>query len=638
MSNKFDVFISYNWKDENFVDLIINQLEKNNIKFFLDKVELKLYDKIDNTLKENIRSSKYLVAIISQNYLESYWCLFEAIEAILSEDLEMKFLPVMIKYNEGDVSFDENFIFESIENLDNKIANLEQKIIKYKVFALNSKLMKLNFIKSNLPKIFERTQDRIYPIFEIYKKDQLCANLEKFLNHIKSNSKVDFDLDSFSNLINNEQNKSPEISRFPTIKWEIYIGKQTWKNTPLILGDKIFIGSAGNKWNHPDEKDGVYCVNINTGREEWFYHTNSDVNKISFYDGLIVGGCDDGKFFCISSKTGKEKSVVQLDSGVVSSIYKEQDNVFIVATYNGTIYVINTKISKIIGYCNLEEKIMGDITVVKDNSNHTIIYIPTLEGNIFLLSNKYIFNNAFTREKNILECEKFCNTIINNIDNNCLFKYNIVDKIHIKYQTNFREEVLNSQLYSKPLVVNNTLFQGFIRDTYDDHPAIVCIDLKTKNVNWFSKDENNLSTHYGNIRTELLEHGNEIIFIHPYSNELVGLSKENGEVTWKINLGRSMFQQWASPILDKDFIYIPRHDGYLYKVNIITKKIEWGMYLGEARDAGAVLNNEQTLINEEESTDWEIYKGFSLLSTPAISKDNIIVGSDEGYLYCITHI
>ena len=226
--------------------------------------------------------------------------------------------------------------------------------------------------------------------------------------------------------------------------------------------------------------------------------------------------------------------------------------------------------------------------------------------------------------------------IINNIDNNCLFKYNIVDKIHIKYQTNFREEVLNSQLYSKPLVVNNTLFQGFIRDTYDDHPAIVCIDLKTKNVNWFSKDENNLSTHYGNIRTELLEHGNEIIFIHPYSNELVGLSKENGEVTWKINLGRSMFQQWASPILDKDFIYIPRHDGYLYKVNIITKKIEWGMYLGEARDAGAVLNNEQTLINEEESTDWEIYKGFSLLSTPAISKDNIIVGSDEGYLYCIT--
>ena len=64
---------------------------------------------------------------------------------------------------------------------------------------------------------------------------------------------------------------------------------------------------------------------------------------------------------------------------------------------------------------------MGDITVVKDNSNHTIIYIPTLEGNIFLLSNKYIFNNAFTREKNILECEKFCNTIINNIDNNCIY-------------------------------------------------------------------------------------------------------------------------------------------------------------------------------------------------------------------------
>lgn len=641
MSNKFDVFISYNWNDEKFVDLIISQLEKNNIKFFQDKTNLKLYDKLDTTLKDNIRNSKYLVSIISQKYLESYWCLFEAIEAISSEDLNLKFLPIMLKYNENDVTFNEEFVFESIEKLNNEIEAFENKIFKYKAFELNSKLKKLNFVKSNLPIIFERTQQRIYPIFELYSKDRLITNLTDFLNHIKLDSIVEIELGSLTHLVKNELYKVPEVSNSPTIKWETYIGKQKWKNTPLILGDKIFIGSAGKKWNESDEEDGVYCINIHTGRIVWFYPTNSDVNKISFYDGLIVGGCDDGKFFCISSKTGKEKSVVQLDSGIVSSIYKEQDHVFLTATYNGTVYIINTKESIIAGHINIQDNIMGDITLLK-NEKETNIYIPTMKGNVCLLSAKELYFNIvnFEIENNYQECKNKSHKDFRRMIEQINFcSYKLIDKFKIEYfNDSSKIRFSNSKLYSKPLVLNGKLFQAYARDTYYDYPAIVCIDLNTKKIEWYASDNKRLSSNYGNIRTELLEYGNEIIFINPYSNELVGLSKETGEVIWIVSLGRAMFQQWASPIIYKDAIYIPRHDGYLYKVNALTKKREWGIYLGEAEDAGVVFNDEQTLINEEESTDWNINKGFSLLSTPAISKGNLIVGSDEGYLYCITNI
>lgn len=641
MGNKFDVFISYNWNDEKFVDLIINQLKENDIKFFQDKTNLKLYDKLDSTLKDNIRNSKYLVAIISQKYLESYWCLFEAIEAISNEDLNLKFLPIMVKYNENDVTFNEDFIFESIEKLNNEIESFENKILKSKAFELSGKLKKLNFVKSNLPVIFERIQQRIYPNFKLYSKEQLIENLTNFLNHIKLNSKVDIDLDSFTNLVKDELYKIPEVSNSPTIKWETYIGKQKWKNTPLILGDKIFIGSAGKKWNESDEEDGVYCINIHTGRIEWFYSTNSDVNKISFYDGLIVGGCDDGKFFCISSKTGKEKSVVQLDSGIVSSIYKEQDHVFLTATYNGTVYIINIKESIIAGHINIQDNIMGDITLSRDD-RETNIYIPTIKGNVCLLSSKkFLLNigdlkieNDYQEYKN--KMHKDFKTIL---EEKNFSRYKLIDKFQIDYPNDFSKTGFsNSKLYSKPLVLNGKLFQAYARDTYYDYPAIVCIDLNTKKIEWYASDNKRLSSNYGNIRTELLEYSNEIIFINPYSNELVGLSKETGDVIWIVTLGRAMFQQWASPIVYKNGVYIPRHDGYLYKVNAITKKREWGIYLGEAEDAGVVFNDEQTLINEEETTDWNISKGFSLLSTPTISKGNLIVGSDEGYLYCITNI
>lgn len=607
--NKYDVFISYNWNDEKLVNFIISEFDKNDISYFLDKSNLKLYDKLNTTLKDNIKNSKYLVSVISQNYLESYWCLFEAIEAISSEDLEIKFLPIIVKYNDNDISFDENFILESIENLNSQIQIYENKIIRLKAFSLSTKLDKLEFIKSNLPKIYERMQERIYPIFELYNKERFQENLKHFILHINKKAKPNtknINID-FSN--EKETFTPPIINNLPTINWATYIGKQKWKNTPIILGDDIFVGSAGESWNIPDEKDGVYCLNINTGRIKWFYQTVSDVNKISFFDGVIIGGCDNGRFFCISSKTGKEKWNIELDSGIVTTTFKHtrfDTDELIVATYNGIIYTIDIKNGNINSSIQLNIHIMGDMTFIQNGYNNSI-FIPTLEGTIYELKSKYGLE--------------------------------VINKFNINYPDEHSKEGYSvPELYSKPLIIENNIYQAFARQTYYDYPAIVCIDKISGNINWFANDSDSLSNDFGNIRTELLEFQNEIIFIHPYSNELIGISKENGKVIWITKLGREMFQQWSSPIIYNDDIYIARYDGYIYKIDGATKKREWSMYLGEYEDAGAVFNDEQSLNTENETTVWEVYKGYSLLSTPSISKNNLIIGSDEGYLYCISNI
>lgn len=90
----------------------------------------------------------------------------------------------------------------------------------------------------------------------------------------------------------------------------------------LVIGNDIYVESAGEKWNQPDAKDGVYCIDVISEKIKWFYPTASDVNELSFFDGIIVGGCDNGLVFCISSRTGKVKWTTRLTSVSGKSKFK----------------------------------------------------------------------------------------------------------------------------------------------------------------------------------------------------------------------------------------------------------------------------------------------------------------------------
>ena len=79
---KYDVFISYNRKDQAFVEFLERCLEIAGLRYFRDTTGLGIYDKLDAALKVAVSESRWLMAAISPAYLQSYWCLFEALEAI----------------------------------------------------------------------------------------------------------------------------------------------------------------------------------------------------------------------------------------------------------------------------------------------------------------------------------------------------------------------------------------------------------------------------------------------------------------------------------------------------------------------------------------------------------------------------
>jgi hypothetical protein len=78
----YDVFVSYNRIDASFVRSLVALLERVGLRCFQDVSGLRIFDKLDASLKTAVAQSRCVVAIISPSYLRSYWCMFEALEAI----------------------------------------------------------------------------------------------------------------------------------------------------------------------------------------------------------------------------------------------------------------------------------------------------------------------------------------------------------------------------------------------------------------------------------------------------------------------------------------------------------------------------------------------------------------------------
>ncbi|XP_052076287.1 toll-like receptor 4 [Mytilus californianus] len=99
---EFDAFISYEEEDAAFVhDHLLSNLEEDaKLKLCIHKRDFQPGKDIAANITYGIQNSRYVVAVISKTYLESYWCLFEynmaRMESIYSRDCENMFILVSL--------------------------------------------------------------------------------------------------------------------------------------------------------------------------------------------------------------------------------------------------------------------------------------------------------------------------------------------------------------------------------------------------------------------------------------------------------------------------------------------------------------------------------------------------------------
>ncbi|GLJ45967.1 hypothetical protein SUGI_0967970 [Cryptomeria japonica] len=89
----YDVFVSHHGGDvkHSLADTIYKALDSTGLRVFLDKDELKLGDFFPNALEEAMRSASIHIAIFSENYANSPWCLAEL--AFMMQT-GIKFIPI----------------------------------------------------------------------------------------------------------------------------------------------------------------------------------------------------------------------------------------------------------------------------------------------------------------------------------------------------------------------------------------------------------------------------------------------------------------------------------------------------------------------------------------------------------------
>ncbi|KAL3511208.1 hypothetical protein ACH5RR_030609 [Cinchona calisaya] len=99
---KWDVFLSFRGEDtrHNFIQLLYNELVRNGVATFRDDEGLQRGEEIAPSLVEAIKDSAASVAVISERYADSKWCLEE-----LAVILECKrlMLPVFYEVDPSDV-------------------------------------------------------------------------------------------------------------------------------------------------------------------------------------------------------------------------------------------------------------------------------------------------------------------------------------------------------------------------------------------------------------------------------------------------------------------------------------------------------------------------------------------------------
>jgi len=91
---RITIFISYSWKDKELANNIDEKFSKENVNLMRDIRDIEYRDSIKDFMKK-IRSTDYVILIISDNQLKSANCLYELNELIKDENYMNRILPIL---------------------------------------------------------------------------------------------------------------------------------------------------------------------------------------------------------------------------------------------------------------------------------------------------------------------------------------------------------------------------------------------------------------------------------------------------------------------------------------------------------------------------------------------------------------
>lgn len=374
----------------------------------------------------------------------------------------------------------------------------------------------------------------------------------------------------------------------PRVLWQANVGIQGWLNNPIIAEGLVIVGSAGSTQFEPDDGDGVIAIDLATGQERWFFDAELDVNGVAYGDGVVIAAGDEGRVWGLAVTDGRplwtdELAVAAFGNPLIVN------GMAVVGDGNGnlTAYDLGTGVRR--WGVSVSGSIRGGAA-----SDGTTIFVAGEDREVAAIA----------------------------MDGTVLWRQRIVGR---------GPNADSVRIFAAPTVVDDLVIITLVRDAEFIDPALLALDKSDGSVQWRGIDAAGIKNDWGNIRSSPAVVGGLLVYAEPYSQDLIAVDVATGETQWAVETGAFCYPHWPSPAINSGQAIIARHDGGLYGVDLSERRVVWSIYVGARNAIGPFPEG-----FGPDFCEWQPRTGFSVLSSPAVSADGVVVvGTLEGILVAV---
>jgi hypothetical protein len=402
--------------------------------------------------------------------------------------------------------------------------------------------------------------------------------------------------------------------------WSLDVGRMHSRNNILVQEDCAFLSTSGEHWNKPDTRDGVQRVDLIAGSKGWFSKTESDANEISLIGNVLLVGTDQGKAFAIRADNGDIIEEIILGKPIYTKAIKLQ-------TAGGQIAILFSYGGDVIQY-----------DLVKNKFKKLGVIPYAIRANPIVVNKKSLLVGSESGLVLLIDVEED------------RIRWEPIFQIPPYRSSGAHSFDLQVKGISSLVIVGDRVILSYVRDTYDRRPPIICFSLGTRQKVWDAGRVQSASKEdeqtFGNSRITPACWKNLLISTFSYNESIHAFSLDTGRWAWRVRLDNSYFQNWSSPIVKGDVAYVARVNGVISAIDLNLKKLisAYSIEVFEtAEDVDGLASSGDSYepwpnasSGLESQGPWPSqHLVAGICATPAIWRENILVGTVSGHLICL---
>ncbi len=395
--------------------------------------------------------------------------------------------------------------------------------------------------------------------------------------------------------------EAPELET-PHVAWKLRVGIQGWLNSPIIIADTVYTGSAGDVWNEDDASDGVYAVDLTRGTLRWFTPLGADVNGIVATGALIVAAVESGQLVAMRRDTGALVWASDLTDAKLYSAPLVVGELVVVGAGDGTLSAIDATTGQVRWQHQLDGAVRGGAS-----SDGALIFAGSQSGQLVALD----LQGALRWSHH--------------------FKARADGAL---VAADDAEAVAPVSFYAAPLVSGAGVVVTFAREALYEQPPAAMLERDTGALRWRAFAPTGpiaLVKRYGSARGGATLGPDSVVFGVALNSGVVSVGLSDGLVRYIARHGACMLTHWSTPARVGERYLLPRTDGALYASHDPYGVADWGIYLGEVTRMGERYPVANRTVRDE--CRWETSVGEGLYAPPAVAADgSVLIGTGQGYL------